>query len=134
MRTPRFVVVAFMLGGVPLPAVRAEVTPTSPEFQVNSYTTGSQDTPAVAAGTAGNFVVVWQSGNYYGGGQDGSALGIFGRRFDSSGAPLGTEFQANTYTTGNQFFPAVASDADGNFVVVWQSGGYSGGPDGNRSG
>jgi len=35
--------------------------------------------------------------------------------------PLGPEFQANTYTTGGQGFPAIASTGSGNFVVVWQS-------------
>src|SRR5437870_3249851 len=34
------------------------------------------------------------------------------------GNPLGPEFRVNTYTTGNQYRPAVASDASGNFVVV----------------
>ncbi len=35
--------------------------------------------------------------------------------------PSGDEFQANTYAPGNQDTSAVASDADGNFVVVWAS-------------
>jgi hypothetical protein len=36
--------------------------------------------------------------------------------------PLGPEFQVNTVTTpGQQSSPAVASDADGDFVVAWQS-------------
>ena len=89
--------------------------PIGPEFRVNTYTTGFQEFPSVAADLAGNFVVVWHSG------QDGSALGIFGQRYASSGAPLGPEFRVNTYTTSSQFFPSVASDAGGNFVVVWNS-------------
>ena len=44
---------------------------------------------------------------------------VQGQRYDASGAPLGGEFQVNTYTTGNQVLPSVASDAAGNFVVVW---------------
>ena len=35
--------------------------------------------------------------------------------------PLGAEFQVNTYTTSNQELPSVATDANGNFVVVWES-------------
>src|SRR5881394_1842943 len=31
----------------------------------------------------------------------------------------GGEFQVNVFTTGYQFQPGVASDASGNFVVVW---------------
>jgi hypothetical protein len=35
--------------------------------------------------------------------------------------PLGTEFRVNTYTTDGQAGPSIASDADGDFVVVWSS-------------
>ena len=37
------------------------------------------------------------------------------------GTPLGPEFRVNTYTTGSQVRPSVASDSSGNFVVVWAS-------------
>src|SRR5262249_3511343 len=90
--------------------------PLGGEFEVNSYTTGDQGEPSVGADGAGNFVVVWDSGF-----QDGSYLGVFGRRYDASGVPLGGEFQVNTYTTGRQGPAAVAVDGAGNFVVVWTS-------------
>ncbi len=92
-----------------------------PEFQVNTYTTGGRYNNSVAADSAGNFVVVWQSE-----GQDGSGYGVFGQRFNSSGAKVGPEFQVNTYTTGFQVVPSVAADTAGNFVVVWQSSGQDG--------
>ncbi len=38
----------------------------------------------------------------------------------------GPQFQVNSYTTGNQQLPSVAVDANGDFVVVWQSYGSSG--------
>jgi hypothetical protein len=85
------------------------------EFQVNTYTTNRQSSPAVVTTPAGEFVVVWGST------QDGSLYGIFGQRFASTGMALGGEFQVNTYTTNNQIFPAAAIDGVGNFVVVWQS-------------
>jgi hypothetical protein len=76
-------------------------SPQGGEFQVNTYTTGGQSDYrpglAVAADSAGNFVVVWSS---YG--QDGDGQGVFGQRFDSAGSSQGGEFQVNTYTTGNQ--------------------------------
>ena len=103
-------------------------SPVGSEFQVNTYTTGYQSFPAVAADAAGNFVVVWNS--VY---QDGSEWGVFGQRFDSTGSPVGSEFQVNTYTTGYQSFPAVAADASGNFVVAWGSYGLVG-QDGSGSG
>ncbi len=40
--------------------------------------------------------------------------------------PVGPEFQVNTYTVGDQGFPHIASDAAGNFVVVWSSSGQDG--------
>ena len=96
-------------------------TPLGPEFQVNTFTTGDQRTPALSLVPGGGFVVVWESGSYYDTDQDGSSVGIIGRRFDSSGAPLAGEFQANTYTTGPQMEPSVAVDASGRFVVAWTS-------------
>ena len=35
--------------------------------------------------------------------------------------PQGGEFQVNTFTPSGQSFPAVAMDADGDFVVAWNS-------------
>jgi hypothetical protein len=95
----------------------ASGTPQASEFRVNSYTTGKQNYPSVIFDASGNFVVVW-SGNQ----QDGSGYGIFGQRFDAAGAVQGGEFRVNTYVTGNQLYPSVASNPLGDFVVVWQSG------------
>jgi hypothetical protein len=95
--------------------------PFGPEFRVNTYTTSDQLFPAVASDSFGNFVVVWQ-----GKAQDGSSYGVFGQRYDSTGAPLGPEFRVNTHTTSDQLFPAVASDSFGNFVVAWQGNAQDG--------
>ena len=56
----------------------------------------------------GDFVVVWTSFT-----QDGSDYGVFGQRFAASGAPRGSEFRINTYTTGFQGPPAVAVGSRG---------------------
>jgi len=86
------------------------------EFQVNTYTTSQQGSPRVAADADGNFVVVWLSAT-----QDGSSYGVFGQRYTSAGAAVGAEFQVNTYTTNTQGPRGVAADADGDFVVIWDS-------------
>jgi len=91
------------------------------EFQINAYTTGSQRFPSVGSDPTGNFVVVWMS---YG--RDGDGYGVSGRRFAASGAPLGGEFQVNSYTTGGQRFPTVASAPNRSFVVVWDGDGEDG--------
>lgn len=102
----------------------AQGAPLGAELRVNTYTTGEQTHPAVAAAADGAFVVVWAS---YG--QDGSGFGVFGQRFDASGARQGDEFQVNTYTTGAQLWPAAAMASDGAFLVVWESAGQDGSGD-----
>jgi hypothetical protein len=87
------------------------------EFRVNSYTTGTQQYPAVGAADGGDFVVVWESYDD----QDGDGYGIFGQRFSSAGAPSGTEFHVNAYTAYSQQKPAVGVAADGDFTVAWSS-------------
>jgi hypothetical protein len=96
-------------------------TPLGPEFRVNTYTTTGQNGGSVASDPSGNFVVVWTD---YGQGisYDGWwAGGVFGQRYASSGVPLGSEFRVNTHTAYNQRAGAAATDASGNFVVVWES-------------
>ena len=112
-------------GGVFGQRFDANGLPQGVEFQVNSYTTGSQYGPAVAADASGGFVVAWNS-QY----QDGSYGGVFGQRFGPAGLPVGPEFQVNTYTTSAQGGPAVAIAAAGEFVVVWSSYDQDGSYDG----
>jgi len=90
------------------------------QFQVNSYTTSSQFDPAVASGPSGDFVVVWHSYGSSGTDTDHDGTSIHGQRYASDGSAAGGEFQVNTYTTGYQMHPAVATDFGGRFVVVWQ--------------
>lgn len=89
-------------------------TPIGGEFQVNSYTGNQQTYPQVACRATGDFVVVWQSPH------DGDSRGVFARAFTGSG-PVGSEFLVNTYTTNSQDRPAVAMQADGDFLVTWNS-------------
>ena len=101
------------------------------EFQVNTYTTSYQYTPSVAADPDGDFVVAWAS--YGSPGTDASGTSVQARRYNSAGSAVGGEFQINTYTTSYQARPSLATDADGGFVVVWQSYGSSGGDTAGRS-
>jgi hypothetical protein len=94
------------------------------EFQVNTYTTDAQYSPAVTTDGTGGFVVVWNSEGSAGTDVDG--VSIQARRFDASGTPAGPEFQVNSYTTGAQHYPDVGSDGAGGFVVVWTSDGSAG--------
>lgn len=98
--------------------------PLTGELQVNAYTTNDQRSASVAISPQGGFVVVWVSDGSSGG--DTSQSSIQGRRFDSSGTPLGADFEVNTYTTGYQYGPSVATDPQGGFVVVWHGEGPNG--------
>ncbi len=64
----------------------------------------------------GDFVISWES--YF---QDGDYLGIYAQRYSADGAPQGSEFQVNAFTTDSQEDPTVAMDSDGDFVVGWVS-------------
>jgi hypothetical protein len=104
----------FSAGGAPL----------GNSFRVNTVTTFSKDRPTVAmgvGGSAGAFVVVWAST-----GEDLDSAGVFAQRFGANGAALGGQFRANTYTSGFQSYPAVATDSSGDFLVVWVSGAQEG--------
>ncbi|MDZ8082174.1 MAG: putative Ig domain-containing protein [Nostoc sp. DcaGUA01] len=89
------------------------------EFQVNTtYFSDEQINPTVAIDANGNFVIAWQSF-----GQDGSDYGIYAKRYNSAGVAQGSEFRVNTYTEGGQSNPTVAMDANGNFIISWNSSG-----------
>ena len=87
------------------------------EFRVNTWTTDDQEAPSVAPLREGGFVVVWQSrmGDW----------DIYGQRFDVLGNKAGGEFLVNTWTTGSDFDPAVATLSNGDFIVVWSGYGQS---------
>ena len=96
------------------------------EFEVASYTSQYDLQPDVARSNGGDFVVVWGRASFV---SLPPAVEAFGRYYNSDGSPMGTEFQVNTYTTGDQGFrsifggngSAVATAPGGRFTVVWDS-------------
>jgi hypothetical protein len=91
------------------------------DLAINTFTANHQHLPSVALDANGDAFVVWESLS-----QDGSNYGIFAQRFNDSGIKVGGEFQVNAYTIGDQSFPSVAADADGDVLVTWQSLGQDG--------
>ncbi len=91
-------------------------------FTANTETSGDQLTfgqaraASVANDEDGNFVAVWSGES-----SESDGFDVFGQLFDSTGSPVGDEFQVNVATTSEQIFPAVAMDDDGDFVVTWSS-------------
>ncbi len=92
---------------------RVSTTPGNPADAQN----GAQQTPDIAAHANGNLVIVWydQSSN------DGSSYGVYGRTYNAAAGTFSDTFLVNTFTTGAQYEPAVATLSDGGFVVVWRS-------------
>lgn len=96
------------------------------EFQINTFSNWWQGGSRSAALSNGGFVVTWESYE-----QGGSEDGIYGQLFNNSGNKIGSQFQVNTYTTGDQADSSVAAFSSGGFIVTWTS---SGGQDGDSDG
>ncbi|MEM9597290.1 MAG: hypothetical protein AAGD06_23685 [Acidobacteriota bacterium] len=111
--------------GLTLGAGAHAQAPVGGDVWVNSHRPGNQVHADVAVRAAGDFLVVWQSRD-----QDGDCDGIFGRRVDARGLPIGGEVQLNVYTTSCQTWPSAETLADGRFAVAWQSHGQDGDGDG----
>ncbi|MGB0220009.1 MAG: GEVED domain-containing protein [Sinimarinibacterium flocculans] len=99
-------------------------TPTANEVVINQTTTGTQQSPDVAMAADGSSVVVWQSDSADD--TDGDGWGVFGRRVDAAGMPVGDEFLLSQTTAGDQTSAGIAMDLDGNFLAVWNSAGQDG--------
>ncbi|UWQ18955.1 calcium-binding protein [Jannaschia sp. M317] len=88
--------------------------------QINTFATGHQDYPAVAALSNGGFVIAWQSEDQDAENPNGYAYdGIIAQRYNGQGQPLAPEFVANTTDLYNNTQPNVTGLADGGYAVSW---------------
>jgi len=78
------------------------------EFQVSG--TAKKGPTGVGRHPSGAFVATWFDG-----------FEIFARVYSSAGAPTGSEFRVNSYTTFNQYRTSVGIDDAGQFTVAWVS-------------
>lgn len=76
---------------------------------------GSAMFPAVAMNAAGDYVLAWR------GADAADDENIFAAAYAASGALRVPPFQVNAQAAGNQQYPSVAIDAQGRFVVAWQT-------------
>ena len=65
----------------------------------------------------GSYVITWHSRYQDTGSSD---YGVYGQHYSAAGEPQGDEFQINTTTSGQQYYPSIASLDDGGFVVTWR--------------
>ncbi|RPI05087.1 MAG: hypothetical protein EHM64_07755 [Ignavibacteriae bacterium] len=72
----------------------------------------ANQTPRVALGNDGRFVVVWS----------GLGKGIIGQRFSKNGKKVGPMFQAVHKKTQNAQYPSVKMDKQNRIGIVWQDG------------
>lgn len=86
------------------------------ETLVNTVTASDQFDPAISRLDGGRWVVAWSA---YG--HAGDTSGIYAQVFNADGSKSGSEIHVNTHAPGNQYDPEVATLADGDFVVTWQS-------------
>lgn len=85
------------------------------DLTVNTVLSGPQSHPAVACDRNGNFVVAWEDD------QDGNGYyQIHARGFTAAGAQRIATFTVNSVADGEQFNPAIAMAAAGDFVVAWE--------------
>jgi hypothetical protein len=70
--------------------------------------------PDVAVDADGEFVVAWTEGA-------SNEFSIFAQRFRATGAQQGSKFPVQTFDTSGARGASVAMDADGDFVVAWES-------------
>jgi hypothetical protein len=89
--------------------------PQGSNFMVNSDAgTAAQQYPAIALDGSGDFVITWDD-------ERNGVEDIYAQRYNSSGTPQGANFKVNDDTINiGQYFPRIASEASGNFVITWQ--------------
>jgi hypothetical protein len=92
-------------------------TPLGGEFRVNQFTSLRQTDASIAFDGTGGAVVTWSSEL-----QDGDGNGVYARRYDAGGLPLGGEFRVNVGTTGSQRAHGVGVDVVGDFVIAFTHG------------
>ena len=84
-------------------------------FQLNGALEGNQSLGGLDVAADGSFTVSWLTTTV-----DSQGLGIFARRFDAAGAPLGPDIQVSTSADDRR--SAVAVGTDGTSLVAWQRG------------
>lgn len=86
------------------------------ELSVNTAGASMQNFSRVAAFADGGFLVVWETLDTA---ADGSGGAIKAQRFDSAGNKVAGEFLVNSSFASGQTLPAVATFADGSFIIAW---------------
>jgi hypothetical protein len=113
-RTSRTVLMTLAAGCLLAAGAVADPVPAGSTFHLTNCLACQQHQPVVAGTPAGEFMAAWT-----GSPPQVVQEGIFGRPFHASGAPAGAPFAVVQESQPPQYDAAVATDADGNFVLAW---------------
>ena len=91
----------------------------TPEFLVNTYINGDQNSPEIIALNDGGFLITWTSRSHPEG-SGGAVVGVYARKFDQHGSSVGDEFLVNTYTPSLQTNMSASPLQDGGFIITWE--------------
>ncbi len=97
----------------------SEVNASASSFRVNTTLSGNQMFSTVAMDHEGNFTVAWSGVGMQPNQSDTQGYGTFYQRYDNRATQISGETRANNNLPGDQWMPSIASDAVGNFVLVW---------------
>lgn len=104
-------------GGVDTFARRFSLTgePLGPSELLNQTVRGVQWLPSIVT-VPGGFWAVWEQQAF-----EEILGGVFGRRLDAKGRPVGSEFRVDQLPVNDpSLHPTIAADEHGNFLVVWK--------------
>lgn len=88
--------------------------PLDDEFEVSTDTGYGVRQPNVSVGPSGSFTIVWAQINNGGGGE------VSAQRYGPAGEAQGDNFQISPFSHNFvQWYPGIATDSSGNFIVVW---------------
>ena len=85
-----------------------------PDFRVNSSSKGQQAQPVIGMDADGNFAIAWMDDA-----EDDDIWQIKVRGFDSNGDERFSQRTVNDPPKGDQRYPDLDMDSDGDFYVVW---------------
>ena len=94
----------------------SDANPIGGDFRINTSPLFKSFNPTIAMNQLGEFVVVWNNLSVPGGGEKD---GIYGRRFDRNGQPLGDDFIINKTPLTWMFTADVDMNDTGQWIVVW---------------
>jgi hypothetical protein len=95
----------------------ASGAPLTPVLQVlGPHSSGGSGDLSVAMDAEGKFLVTW---NQYDQIQELDDGNVYGRRYESSGAPAGGPFRVSLFVPGTQLWPSVAAGPAGDFFAAW---------------